>query len=68
MHDGRFSTLEEVIDHYRIGIVESETIDPLLANGISLSSSEKEKLITFLHTLSDQSFRSNQLFKNPFDE
>lgn len=67
MHDGRFATLEEVLDHYRFGIVESETLDPLLVNGIQLSSTEKIQLIQFLNTLSDHEYSTNELFKNPFE-
>jgi cytochrome c peroxidase len=67
MHDGRLATLDEVLDHYRFGIVESETLDPLLANGIQLSSTEKVQLIEFLNTLSDHEYRTNELFKNPFE-
>lgn len=67
MHDGRFSTLEEVLDHYRFGIIESETLDPLLVNGIQLSLTEKAQLIEFLNTLSDDEYRTNELFNNPFE-
>jgi cytochrome c peroxidase len=67
MHDGRFSTLEEVLDHYRFGIIESETLDPLLINGIQLSLTENAQLIEFLNTLSDDEYRTNELFNNPFE-
>ncbi|MFK7911993.1 MAG: MbnP family protein [Akkermansiaceae bacterium] len=56
MHDGRFSTLEEVIDHYNDGFTRSETLDPNLAKhprGLKLSEADKRSLIAFLKTLTD---------------
>ena len=69
MHDGRFSTLEEVIDHYNFGGHDSPTVDPLMKYigiGLLLSPEEKENLKAFLLTLSDQSFMNNPNFSNPF--
>ena len=55
MHDGRFSTLEQVIDHYSTGIHRSATLDPNLAkhpaNGLNLSTTDKAALVAFLKTL-----------------
>jgi cytochrome c peroxidase len=66
MHDGRFFTLEAVLDHYSSGVVNSTTLDASLNNsgvlGISLSSSEKTKLIAFLKTLTDNEFLTNPKF------
>jgi len=62
MHDGRFSTLKEVIDHYDMGGHPSSTIDPLMKHvgtGLNLSTQEKEALIAFLLTLTDADFLSN---------
>lgn len=58
MHDGRFSTLEEVIEHYNSGVNNSPNIDPLLQNGrsLNLTPTEKQGLVDFLKTLSDPSF------------
>ncbi len=60
MHDGRFNTLEEVIDFYSEGIKRSPTIDPLMKKidqgGIGLTEEEKSSLIAFLKTLSDPSY------------
>lgn len=60
MHDGRFQTLEAVIDHYSSGINRRATLDPNLAKhpqtGIQLSSQDKSDLIAFLNTLSDPQF------------
>lgn len=61
MHDGSFATLSEVVDHYNQGGAnhphKSEFVRPL-----SLTSSEKEDLISFLESLTDTEFLSNQLF------
>lgn len=54
MHDGRFATLEEVIEHYNSPISPSDTLDPNLAKhpkGLGLSADDKEALIEFLKTL-----------------
>jgi cytochrome c peroxidase len=71
MHDGRFSTLEEVLDHYSKGVKASPTLDPLLDKGngtygIALSAAEKQKIILFLNTLTDHSFLTDPRFTNPF--
>jgi cytochrome c peroxidase len=60
MSDGRFKTLEEVIDHYDHGIKNASTLDPALAyttqTGLRLSEADKKALIAFLHTLTDSEF------------
>lgn len=60
MHDGRFLTLEAVLDHYSSGVKESETLDEKLKQngvlGIPLTQDEKDKLIAFLTTLTDEDF------------
>ncbi len=57
MHDGRFSTLEEVINHYMTGIQPSTTLDPNIAKhplgGLALSPADQQALIAFLRTLTD---------------
>lgn len=61
MHDGRFSTLLQVVQHYSTGIVESSTLDPGLAHepgGVKLSSSDQAALVAFLKTLADPAFTS----------
>ncbi len=69
MHDGRFATLEEVIDHYSEGLVYSPTIDPLMKKiaqgGVQLTASDKADLKAFLLSLSDPSFINNPDFQNP---
>lgn len=63
MHDGRFLTVGSVIDHYRSGIVTSQsTLDPLLTNRISISNTEKNDLTYFLYTLTDTSFTKDPRF------
>lgn len=75
MHDGRFKTLEEVLDHYNEHIKQSATLDPLITaasnelDGTSLGLTEKEKqdIIKFLHTLTDSSIVSNPKYSKPLD-
>lgn len=63
MHDGRFNTLEEVLDHYATGIHQSATLDPQLISGIQLSKEERSYLLAFLYTLNDEHFVTNPLYK-----
>lgn len=69
MHDGRFSTLDEVIEHYSSGIHMSPTIDPLIEfgsqGGVQLDVQEKYLLKKFLLTLTDENFINNPKFKDP---
>jgi cytochrome c peroxidase len=66
MHDGRFRSLDQVLDHYSQGVIEHENLDPLLIQngqlGLPLSQEDKLKLKAFLHTLSDFTFTSNPLY------
>ncbi len=68
MHDGRFATLEAVIEHYSEGLQNSPTIDPLMKKvaqgGVQLSTKDKADLKAFLLTLSDHEFINNPDFKN----
>ncbi|HLK97018.1 MAG TPA: cytochrome c peroxidase [Hymenobacter sp.] len=64
MHDGRFATLEQVLNHYDHGMVESPTLDikfrrPGRNPGITLTASEREEILAFLHTLTDEEFIRN---------
>jgi cytochrome c peroxidase len=72
MHDGRFKTLEQVLTHYSSGVKDSPTLDPQLKKdgqlGISLSGEEKNKLLAFLHTLTDPAFCADPRFKDPFTQ
>jgi len=66
MHDGRFGTLESVLDHYSSGVMDSPTLDPVLKQngtvGIPLSEKEKTQLIAFLTTLTDNQYLTDKRF------
>ncbi|PCE66232.1 cytochrome-c peroxidase [Sediminicola luteus] len=71
MHDGRFNTLEEVIDHYDHGIRYSSSVNSTLesiqqAGGLALTPADKQALIAFLNTLTDHEFLNNPKFSDPF--
>lgn len=70
MHDGRFKTLEEVIDFYSNGVHNSANVDIRMLSarrgGAKFSDEEKKKVIAFLKTLTDSSFINNSFLKNPF--
>jgi len=65
MHDGRFETLDEVMDHYISGGHFSPTKSAFL-DSIHLDTNQKQALISFLLTLSDPEFNENPDFSNPF--
>ncbi|MCL2416600.1 MAG: hypothetical protein FWD02_01525 [Bacteroidales bacterium] len=69
MHDGRFTTLEEVIEFYSTGLKWSPTVDPNMKfvhqGGVQLTDREKRQLILFLETLTDWDFITNPAFQNP---
>lgn len=69
MHDGRYATLEEVVEFYSAGLEKSATVDPLMKNlsagGIQLNTEEKAALVVFLKTLSDSEFLSNPELSDP---
>ena len=64
MHDGRFTSLEEVVEHYSTGVKRSPTLDPNLAKhpdgGVPLSQQDKIALVAFLKTLTDDRFEQKQ--------
>ncbi|WP_298148658.1 cytochrome c peroxidase [Flavobacterium sp.] len=62
MHDGRFRTLDAVLDHYTSGIQQTQNIDPSLINGIQLSETEKVQIKAFLNTLTDEEFLNDSRF------
>lgn len=67
MHDGRFETLEEVLDHYSSGGFDAANLDPNI-QPFPLSTAEKEAMIAFLHTLTDTVFMNNPAHQSPFPE
>lgn len=69
MHDGRFQTLEQVIDHYNTGGKASSTVDPLMKHvgtGLNLTTQEKADLLAFLRSMTDSTFINDTRFKSPF--
>ena len=78
MHDGRFKTLEEVLDHYDSGIKNSSTLSALIVEAdnrgaaaagrisLHLTAGEKAAIIAFLRTLTDQDFVTAERFSDPF--
>lgn len=67
MHNGKFKTLESVLDHYASGVKDSPTLDPLLRRpdgtlGIPLTADDKVKIIAFLKTLTDEEFLRDARF------
>ncbi len=64
-HDGRFPTLSSVLDHYRFKTGKDPRVDHLLRGGIPLDEGQKGSLITFLHSLTDRDFVSNETFRDP---
>lgn len=75
MHDGRFETLEEVVEHYSSEVKSNPGLDSRLwqgTNGIprrlNLSDEDKEALILYLKTLTDTDLIADQKFSDPFDE
>ncbi len=70
MHDGRFETLEEVVDHYNSDVRTSSTVNLALlgttSTGLMLDEEEKKDLINFLKTLTDYTLLSNPEYSDPF--
>lgn len=78
MHDGRFNTLEEVLDHYNDHIRMSSTLDILIREAsneyrepndpiaLNLTKEEINEIIAFLKTLTDSTFINNEKYANPF--
>ena len=69
MHDGRFRTLDEVIDFYSEGVQYSEQISPLMHHvmqgGVHLTEQEKQQLKAFFNTLTDKSLQGKNDRSNP---
>lgn len=71
MHDGRFQTLEEVVDFYSGGAHHSPSLDPIMTKpgtGITLglTAQQKADLVAFLHTLTDHVFVNDTALAGPF--
>ena len=73
MHDGRFATLREVIEHYDSGVEDSPFLSAILRElqdekplRLNLSEEDKNALESFLHTLTDEQFLTDPRFSDPF--
>ncbi len=68
MHNARFATLEQVLEHYARGVLNSPTLDSALRGGnrlgIPMTKAEQEAIIAFLKTLSDREFTADRRFMN----
>jgi len=73
MHDGRFQTLEEVVEHYNSGVNNHANLAPSLRdrNGqairLNLTDQEKNDLIAFMKTLTDYELAQDPKFSNPYE-
>jgi cytochrome c peroxidase len=65
MHDGRYYSVYDVLEHYNKTMQPGPTTDPLLKNKIPLSNFEKGQLVAFLQTLTDSSFLKNEKYTQP---
>lgn len=72
MHDGRFVTLEQVVEFYNSGVQEGPLLDPRLRDRaglpqrLHLPSSDKAALVAFMKTLTDEAAPDERRFSNPF--
>jgi len=73
MHDGRFNTLEDVIDHYSHGIQNNPNLDPALkstsggAIQFNITENQKKALVAFLNTFTDLSIVNSTAYSDPFN-
>ena len=65
MHDGRFSTLEEVLDHYNSGGHPALNVDQNI-RPLNLNQEQLDAILAFMKTLSDTEFLNNQIYSEPF--
>lgn len=72
MHDGRFETLMDVVEHYNSGVQNSDNLDNRLqvqggnVRRLNLSEADKQALVDFMNTLTDETFITDDKFSNPF--
>ena len=73
MHDGRFESLEEVVEHYVSGVQDHPDLDPRLRQGagqppqqLGLSAGDSAALVAFLHTLTDEAVLEDPKYADPF--
>jgi cytochrome c peroxidase len=76
MHDGSIATLEEVIEHYRVGgrtlhsseyagVGSSNPFKSQFISGFEITEAEKRDLLAFLHSLTDEIFINNPALSDP---
>jgi len=65
MHDGRMVSIDQVLEHYRSGVINGPTTDSLVRNKIPLSNFEIGQIKAFLYTLTDTAFVKNSAFSQP---
>jgi cytochrome c peroxidase len=72
MHDGRFATLEEVVEHYSTGVKLGPALDQRLRAGngqprlLNLPPADKAALVAFMKTLDDTALNTDRRFSDPF--
>ncbi len=72
MHDGRYETLEEVVEFYDSGVKSNPNLDPrfVMDDGspirLNLTEIEKQALVAFMHTLTDENYITDPKFSDPF--
>lgn len=72
MHDGRFTSLDQVVEFYNSGVQPNPNLDPRLRNPdgtprrLNLTAAQKASLVAFLRTLTDSTFLTSPRFANPF--
>jgi cytochrome c peroxidase len=68
MHDGRFATLHEVVQHYNSGGFRTPTVDPLIRVGVGLRLTDQQvdDLVAFLMVLTDTTYATNPAYQSPF--
>ncbi len=67
MHDGRFATLEQVVEHYSTGIKNHPNLHQnLKPGGMNFSESEKAALVAFLKKLEDKESLLASRYSDPF--
>lgn len=75
MHDGRFATLRDVINHYDHGVQDGPHLDSMLRDvlgtglphRLNLAEEDKDALEAFLRTMTDVAFLTDPKFSDPFD-
>ncbi len=74
MHDGRFTTLAEVVEHYNSTVQNNVNLDQRLKDPndntkpqrLNLTQQQKDAIVAFLNTLTDNTFVNDVKFSNPF--